>query len=94
MEDRLIELEAMQKVLLEGTGLLPFEKMMPNSIYSPLTKQKDGSSNSIFLAEAYDKLQNDLILAKQRLAKILQSKDKKATVSKVTNRLLLDISLC
>ncbi|XP_058085265.1 uncharacterized protein LOC131232799 isoform X2 [Magnolia sinica] len=48
MEDRLIELEAMQKVLLEGT-------------------------------EAYDKMQSELVLAKQRLAKILQSEDKKAT---------------
>ncbi|MQL89238.1 hypothetical protein Taro_021815, partial [Colocasia esculenta] len=49
MEDRLIELDAMQKVLLEGT-------------------------------EAYDKMQEDLVLAKERLARILQSKDRKATV--------------
>eukprot|EP00268_Persea_americana_P024961 TRINITY_DN2433_c0_g2_i2.p1 TRINITY_DN2433_c0_g2~~TRINITY_DN2433_c0_g2_i2.p1 ORF type:complete len:236 (+),score=39.46 TRINITY_DN2433_c0_g2_i2:226-933(+) len=62
MEDRLIELEAMQKVLLEGT-------------------------------EAYDKLQNDLILAKQRLAKILQSKDKKATLLDMVERNELDRSL-
>ncbi|XP_038979384.1 uncharacterized protein LOC103703539 [Phoenix dactylifera] len=46
MEDRLIELEAMQKVLLEGT-------------------------------EAYDKMETDLVLAKERLTKILQSKDRK-----------------
>ncbi|KAL6638702.1 hypothetical protein ACP70R_023813 [Stipagrostis hirtigluma subsp. patula] len=49
MEDRLIELEAMQKVLLEGV-------------------------------EAYDKLQEDLVTAKERLMKILQSSDRKATV--------------
>uniref|UniRef100_A0A1D1Y671 Malate dehydrogenase n=1 Tax=Anthurium amnicola TaxID=1678845 RepID=A0A1D1Y671_9ARAE len=55
MEDRLIELEAMQKVLLEGT-------------------------------EAYDKMQDDLVLAKERLTKILQSKDKKATLLEMVER--------
>ncbi|XP_010919048.1 uncharacterized protein [Elaeis guineensis] len=49
MEDSIIELEAMQKVLLEGT-------------------------------EAYDKMETDLVLAKERLMKILQSKDRKATL--------------
>ncbi|XP_031501873.1 uncharacterized protein LOC116265426 isoform X1 [Nymphaea colorata] len=49
MEDRLIELEAMHKVLVEGI-------------------------------DAYDKMQGDLVLAKERLSRILQSKDKKATL--------------
>ncbi|XP_044406050.1 uncharacterized protein [Triticum aestivum] len=48
-EDRLIELEAMQKVIGEGV-------------------------------EAYDKLQNDLVTAKERLTNILQSKDRKKTL--------------
>ncbi|KAK3145306.1 hypothetical protein QOZ80_4AG0327030 [Eleusine coracana subsp. coracana] len=48
MEDRLIELESMQKILLEGV-------------------------------EAYDELQNDLVMAKERLMKILQSRDRKST---------------
>jgi hypothetical protein len=38
-------------------------------------------------AEAYDKLQNDLVTAKERLTKILQSKDKKTTVRPATERL-------
>jgi len=49
MEDRVIELEAMQKVLLEGT-------------------------------EAYDRMEADLVLAKQRLKKILSSNDRKSTM--------------
>ncbi|XP_039139218.1 uncharacterized protein LOC120276524 [Dioscorea cayenensis subsp. rotundata] len=55
MEDRLIELEAMQKVLLEG-------------------------------AEAYDKMQEDLVLVKGRLMKILQSKDRKSTLLEMVER--------
>lgn len=55
MEDRVIELEAIQKVLLEGT-------------------------------EAYDKMEADLVSAKQRLMKILQSKDKKATLLEMVER--------
>ncbi|CAA7403626.1 unnamed protein product [Spirodela intermedia] len=55
MEDRLIELEAMQKVLQEGT-------------------------------EAYDKMQADLVLARERLSKILQSKDRKATLLEMVER--------
>ncbi|KAH7664778.1 hypothetical protein IHE45_14G141800 [Dioscorea alata] len=55
MEDRLIELEAMQKVLLEGT-------------------------------EAYDKMQEDLVLVKGRLMKILQSKDRKSTLLEMVER--------
>ncbi|KAK9716437.1 hypothetical protein RND81_06G233300 [Saponaria officinalis] len=49
MEDRLIELEALQKALLEGT-------------------------------EAYDKMQNELVKAKQSLTKIFTSKDIKTTL--------------
>ncbi|KAL6004888.1 hypothetical protein ACLOJK_005445 [Asimina triloba] len=62
MEDRVIELEAMQKVLLEGT-------------------------------EAYDKMQSELVLAKQRLAKILQSKDKKATLLDMIEKNEIDRTL-
>ncbi|XP_077235481.1 dimethylallyl, adenosine tRNA methylthiotransferase [Tasmannia lanceolata] len=62
MEDRLIELEAMQKVLLEGT-------------------------------EAYDKMQADLVLARERLTKLLQSEDKKATLLEMLERNELDRSL-
>lgn len=62
MEDRLIELEAMQKVLLEGV-------------------------------EAYDKLQNDLVTAKERLMKILQSSDRKATLLEMVERNELNISI-
>ncbi|CAL9029543.1 unnamed protein product [Prunus brigantina] len=49
IEDRLIELEALQKALQEGT-------------------------------EAYDKMQTDLVKAKQSLTKVLTSKDVKATL--------------
>ncbi|TVU06842.1 hypothetical protein EJB05_46878 [Eragrostis curvula] len=62
MEDRLIELEAMQKVLLEGI-------------------------------EAYDKLQNDLVTAKQRLMNILQSTDRKATLLEMVERNELNMSI-
>ncbi|PIA50086.1 hypothetical protein AQUCO_01300665v1 [Aquilegia coerulea] len=61
MEDRLIELEAMQKVLVEGT--------------------------------AYDKLQGDVITAKESLAKILRSKDVKATILEMVGRNELNRSL-
>ncbi|KAK9276448.1 hypothetical protein L1049_005981 [Liquidambar formosana] len=62
MEDRLIELEALQKALLEGT-------------------------------EAYDKLQADLITAKESLTKILTSKDLKATLLEMVERNELNRSL-
>ncbi|KAF9617161.1 hypothetical protein IFM89_034312 [Coptis chinensis] len=62
MEDRLIELEAMQKVLLEGT-------------------------------EAYDKLQTDVITAKESLTKILRSEDVKATLLDMVGRNELNRSL-
>ncbi|OVA19538.1 hypothetical protein BVC80_9051g36 [Macleaya cordata] len=62
MEDRLIELEAMEKVLMEGT-------------------------------EAYDKLQSELITAKESLAKILTSKDVKATLLEMVEHNELNRSL-
>ncbi|CAD6226691.1 unnamed protein product [Miscanthus lutarioriparius] len=55
MEDRLIELEEMQK--------------------------------------AYDKLQNDLVTAKERLMKILQSSDRKSTLLEMVERNELNISI-
>ncbi|CAB4279630.1 unnamed protein product [Prunus armeniaca] len=55
IEDRLIELEALQKALQEGT-------------------------------EAYDKMQTDLIKAKQSLTKVLTSKDVKATLLEMVER--------
>ncbi|KAL6885551.1 hypothetical protein ACP4OV_010330 [Aristida adscensionis] len=62
MEDRLIELEAMQRVLLEGI-------------------------------EAYDKLQNDLVTAKERLLKILQATDRKSTLLEMVERNELNLSI-
>ncbi|KAA8521901.1 hypothetical protein F0562_012785 [Nyssa sinensis] len=62
MEDRLIELEALQKALLEGT-------------------------------EAYDKMQSDLIKAKESLTKILTSKDVKATLLDMVEQNELNRSL-
>ncbi|KAE8791901.1 hypothetical protein D1007_33529 [Hordeum vulgare] len=61
-EDRLIELEAMQKVIGEGV-------------------------------EAYDKLQNDLVTAKERLTNILQSKDRKKTLLDMVERNELNMSI-
>ncbi|KAL5728156.1 hypothetical protein ACHQM5_001271 [Ranunculus cassubicifolius] len=62
MEDRLIELEAMQKVLIEGT-------------------------------EAYDKLQSNVVKAKESLAKILRSSDVKATILEMVGANELNMSL-
>ncbi|KAK1309808.1 hypothetical protein QJS10_CPA08g01564 [Acorus calamus] len=62
VEDRLIELEALQKVLLEGT-------------------------------EAYDKMQADFVMAKQGLMKILQSKDRRATLLEMVEHNELNRSL-
>ncbi|XP_057977501.1 uncharacterized protein LOC131164377 [Malania oleifera] len=61
-EDRLIELEALKKALLEGT-------------------------------EAYDKMQADVIKAKQSLSTILTSKDAKATLLEMVERNELNRSL-
>lgn len=55
MEDRVVELEAMQKVLLE-------------------------------LTEAYDKMEADLVSTKERLMRILQSKDRKSTLLEMVER--------
>ncbi|KAF3322408.1 hypothetical protein FCM35_KLT13549 [Carex littledalei] len=62
MEDRLCELEAMQKVLLEGS-------------------------------EAYDKLQADMVSAKENLMKILQSKDRKSTLLEMVEKNEINRSL-
>ena len=44
-------------------------------------------------AEACDKLQNDLVTAKERLTNILQSKDRKKTVRPETTRAKKMLSL-
>ncbi|KAL6979698.1 hypothetical protein U1Q18_021354 [Sarracenia purpurea var. burkii] len=62
VEDRLFELEALQKALLEGT-------------------------------EAYDKMQADLIKAKETLTKILTSRDVKATLLEMVEKNDLNRSL-
>lgn len=62
MDDRLVELEALHKVLTEGI-------------------------------EAYDRMAVDLIGAKDRLARILASEDKKATLLEMVERNELDRSL-
>lgn len=82
MEDRLIELEAMQKVLQEGTGSFSFWHSGAQLAYGIklLCFQTDIGFLYIVASEAYDKMQTDLVSAKQRLMKILQSKDRKSTV--------------
>ncbi|KAJ0048882.1 hypothetical protein Pint_15941 [Pistacia integerrima] len=66
IEDRLIELETLQKALQEGTGFRNF--FIHNCwLFSWFT-------------EAYDKMQSDLITAKKSLSKILTSKDVKVTL--------------
>ncbi|KAH9318506.1 hypothetical protein KI387_020275, partial [Taxus chinensis] len=62
MDDRLVELETLHKVLIEGI-------------------------------EAYDKMAEDLIGAKDRLARILASKDKKAMLLEMMEKNELDRSL-
>ncbi|KAL5551093.1 hypothetical protein UlMin_001269 [Ulmus minor] len=62
MEDRLVELEALQKALTEGT-------------------------------EAYDKMQVELVKAKESLTKILTSKDVKATLLEMVEQNALNRSL-
>ncbi|KAF8380462.1 hypothetical protein HHK36_027948 [Tetracentron sinense] len=62
MEDRLFELEALQKALQEGT-------------------------------EAYDKMQTDLVKAKESLTKILTSKDVKATLLEMVEQNKINRSL-
>ncbi|XP_030500914.2 uncharacterized protein LOC115716292 [Cannabis sativa] len=62
MEDRLIELEALQKALQEGT-------------------------------EAYDKMQTDIVKARENLTKILTSRDVKATLLEMVEQNALNRSL-
>ncbi|KAF3448396.1 hypothetical protein FNV43_RR09109 [Rhamnella rubrinervis] len=62
MEDRLVELEALQKALQEGT-------------------------------EAYDKMQAELITAKENLTKILTSKDVRTTLLELVEKNQLNRSL-
>lgn len=62
MEDRLFELEALQKALLEGT-------------------------------EAYDKMQSELVKARQSLTKIFTSKDVNSTLLEMVEQNELNISL-
>ncbi|KAJ1416035.1 hypothetical protein SESBI_17554 [Sesbania bispinosa] len=62
MEDRLIELEALEKAIQEGT-------------------------------EAYDKMQGELIKARESLTKILTSKDVKATLLEMVERSEINRSL-
>lgn len=74
MEDRLIELESLQKALQEGTGLM-------SSCLDAYICLVETHYTSIFsITEAYDKMQMELITAKESLTKILMSKDVKATV--------------
>ncbi|THU56731.1 hypothetical protein C4D60_Mb11t20290 [Musa balbisiana] len=88
MEDRLIELEAMQKVLQEGTGSFSFWHSGAQLAYGIklLCFQTDISFLYIVASEAYDKMQTDLVSAKQRLMKILQSKDRKSTLLEMVER--------
>ena len=81
MEDRQIELEALEKAIQEGLGLLIIirrKKKCRNlpKIYAHALLL---SSNT----EAYDKMQGELVKARASLTKILTSKDAKVTVCHV-----------
>ncbi|KAJ4800742.1 hypothetical protein LUZ62_051988 [Rhynchospora pubera] len=71
MDDRLIELEAMQKVLLEGAGKFSL----------------------LYITKAYDKMQADMVSARENLMKILQSKDRKSTLLEMVEKNELNRSL-
>lgn len=72
----MIELEALQKALLEGTGLFNFTNVCDKDlVFLPAYQNAPFS-----VTEGYDKMQTDLIKAKQSLTKVLTSKDVKATV--------------
>ena len=78
MEDRVIELEALQKALLEGTGY-----WLDNDIFKFLLHTLFVNPQNTCLlsfAEAYDKLQANIVKARENLTKIFTSKDVKATV--------------
>ena len=75
----MIELEALQKALEEGLGLLRFRKLWSFWNWS-LTVCLVKFSYDDFLSEAYDKMQGELVKTKESLSKIFTSKDVKATV--------------
>lgn len=78
MEDRLIELEALQKALLEGTGL--FVSINLGAAELQIFPCFHAQLLLFSVTEAYDNMQADLITARKSLTKILTSKDVKATV--------------
>lgn len=86
MEDRLIELEALQKALNEGTGFVRVHKLYSLWISCLLLINHNFFSPSS-VTEAYDKMQRDLVTAKESLTKILTSKDVKETVCPVLDHL-------
>jgi hypothetical protein len=95
VEDRIGEIEVLQKVLREGVGTLSY---LISFLYKVLGRRlieknhlisiDDGMIFYMFLmlwvdswfAEAYDTLTTDLVDAKERLQRILIAKDKRATV--------------
>ncbi|EFJ38560.1 hypothetical protein SELMODRAFT_437473 [Selaginella moellendorffii] len=83
IEDRLVELEALQKVLTEGIG-------KERTVFSLLYFR---DLNRVLNAEAYDRLATDLVQAKERVARIFASKDKKATLLEMVASNELDRSL-
>lgn len=78
MEDRLIELEALQKALLEGTGL--FVSINLGAAELQIFPCFHAQLLLFSVTEAYDNMQADLITARKSLTKILTSEDVKATV--------------
>lgn len=86
MEDRVLELEALQKALQEGTGLLTSTVVEHKVQFEYFEKVQNIFANCVS-AEAYDKLQANIVKARERLTKILTSKDIKATVCTNTSYL-------
>lgn len=84
MEDRIIELEALQKALLEGIGYYLYNYIFELFLdkYSSYVKTLKISA-CYFFAAAYDKLQGNILKSKENLNKIFTSKDVKATVSEI-----------
>ena len=80
MEDRLIELQALQKALQEGTGLLTNNIRAVGVIFLWIYWKTPLFLCSFFSTKVYDKMQTELIKARESLTKILTSKDVKATV--------------
>lgn len=81
MEDRLVELEAMQKVLLGLTGLWA----SCSTVINEFKYSRNNHLSFPFSVEAYDIMETDLVSTKQKLMSILQSKDRKATVWSLTS---------